>query len=86
VLAAVRGEPLLQLGDCPVDLRQVLRGVRGKRAVELAQRLRGRQRARPLDHLPLELAAHVALELLELLARHGVRIAGLGAARLALQA
>ena len=69
-----------------VHLREVLRRVRRQRAVELAQRLRRRQRPRALDHLALELAPHVALELLEALARHRVRIRQLGAGLLALQA
>ena len=61
-------------------------GFDGQRAVELAQRLGGRQRLRALDHLALELAAHVLLELLEAVARHGVRIGLVGARALALQA
>ena len=69
-----------------MHLREVLRGVRREGAVELAQRLRRRQRARALDHLALELAPHVALELLEALARHSVGIGQLRAGLLALQA
>ena len=69
-----------------VHLGEVLGGVRGQRAVELAQRLRGRQRLRALDHLALELAPHVALELLQAVARHRVRIGQLRALLLALQA
>ena len=57
---------------------EVLAGVRGQRAVELAQRLRRRQRLGALDHLALELAADVLLELLQAVARDRVRVGLLG--------
>src|SRR5215207_6939928 len=68
-----------------MHLGKVLGWVRRQRAVQLAQRLCGRQRLRPLDHLALQLAPHVALELLEPVARHGIRIGQRGALLLALQ-
>ena len=85
MLAAVRGQPLLQLRDHAVYLRKVLGRVGGEGAVELAQRLRRRQRLRALDHLALELTAHVPLELLQAVARHRVRVGQLGARVLALE-
>src|SRR4051812_36437624 len=61
-----------------MDRREVLRRAGGQRAVELAQRLGGRERLRALDQRALELAAQVALELAQLLLRHGVRVRRLG--------
>ena len=82
VLAPLGGQAALELGHHAVHLAQVLRRVGWQRAVELAQRPGGRQRAGALDQQPLELAAHVLLELLEVVARHRVRVGQLRAGRL----
>ena len=74
MLAPLRGEAALELCDHPVHCAEVLCGARGERPVELTQRLGRRQRLRALDQLPLELAPHVALELLKALAGNGLRI------------
>jgi hypothetical protein len=50
-----------------------------ERSVELAERLGRRQRPRALDHLALELATDVLLELLKAVARHGIRVGAVGA-------
>ena len=61
-LMALGGEATLELGDYPVDRREVLDRAGGKRAVELVQRPLGGQGRGALDQAALELAAQVLLE------------------------
>ena len=61
-LVALGGQPALELGDDPVDRREVLGRAGGERAVELVQRALGRQGRGALDQVALELAAQVLLE------------------------
>ncbi len=71
-LQPLRGQPPAQLGHDAVDGRQVRERARRQRAVQLAQRPRGRQRAGALDLRALELAAQQRLEAAQRLARQPV--------------
>src|SRR5205807_2891205 len=73
-LVPLRGESPLQLSDDAVDGREVLQRPARERAIELAQRLRRRQRLGALDQLALELSTQVTLELAQALPRHRIRV------------
>ena len=79
LLVAERRQAALQLRDRPVDGGQVLGRARRQRPVELGERPRGRQLLGALDQRPLELAAQVALEAVDLLAVER-RLVSLGSA------
>ena len=78
-----RRQPSLELRHDPVHRRQVLERAAGQGAVELAQRLGGRQRLGALDQSALELAPQVALELAQAVLGDGLRIRQVPAAGLA---
>ena len=86
-LQALRGQAPAQLGDDPVDGGEVGERARRQRAVELAERSRGRQVAGALDLRALQLAAQQRLEAAQRLARQALaaRVA-LGQVRLGLGA
>src|SRR5205085_9955857 len=66
-LVALRGEAALELGDHPVDGREVLDRSTGQRPVELAERPLWGEAGGALDQVPLQLAAQVPLEAAKLL-------------------
>ena len=68
LLVPERREAALELGHGAVHGGEVLRGAGGQRAVEVGERARRRQPLGALDQVALELAAQVALELVQALA------------------
>ena len=85
LLVPLGREPALELRHHAVHRGQVLQRPGRQRAVELPQRSRRRQRLRPLDQRPLELAAQVTLERAQPLLRHGLGVRQRLPARLRLQ-